>query len=284
MNNIPMSEETKAKLLKSIEDSIENSSKALEEVRNYIEKINLMKKFLADHNINVRDKIFDSLERMLEYRMLIGILFLDLASATRAHLNSKYSYEKLFSTRKIIVIINEGYKQIYNFVQVNDNGESIAKNRNKSFWINDIGAIINSSLPELKGDYDSITIKLDRYYDENFSTLKPNRDLSIHYDKNASKVYDMSVNLDIDDIFRKMIPFVAILSDMFLFTEKMARISYINEQKKTIQINESLMSNIVDLEVRLKNARTNVNNDTIQKLLDFVEKIKNDAINKSPNT
>ena len=41
-----------------------------------------------------------------------------------------------------------------------------------------------------------------------------------------------------------MIPFVDIISDMFRFTEKMARISHINEQKKTIEINESLKSNI----------------------------------------
>jgi len=157
----------------------------------------------------------DGLEKMLEYRLLIGIIFLDLASGTRAHLNSKFTYEKLFSVRQIIVIINEVYKQIYSFVLINDKGDSITKHRNNSFWYKDIGSVVKDSLPKLTTEYEFLTEKLKSYFDKNFSEIKEQRSLSVHYDKEASKVYDMIFELNVDIIFRKMSPFLEIRTGMF---------------------------------------------------------------------
>lgn len=67
-----------------------------------------------------------------------------------AHLNSKYAYQQLLSIRNIIVTTNEGYKQIYNFVNVNESGDFVTRYREKSYWYEDIRVIIDESITELK--------------------------------------------------------------------------------------------------------------------------------------
>lgn len=87
---------------------------------------------------------------LLEYRLFIGILILDLLSATRIYLNGKFQYEGIFSARQIIVIVSEGYKKIYNFKKEKDDGNKKTTDRNKSFWIKEIGEIIKNDLPTYK--------------------------------------------------------------------------------------------------------------------------------------
>ena len=286
MRNISMTKETKTKLIDSTELALDYVAKSVDEVRSFIKKVELMTSFMKEHDIDPEDGIFENLEKLLEYRMLIGLIFLDLASATRAHLNSKYSYEKLFSLRQIIVIINEGYKQIYNFVKLGENGDSITKYRNKSFWYKDIGTIVNNSLPELSEEYNSLTKKLDDYFNENFPSIKEQRDLSVHYDKKASKVYDMSVNLNIAETFKKMSPFLEILTGMFRFTEKMASISQKIERQKNIEMNNRLESIFSDLERKIKDSKTDKNIESLNKLKELIDKTKKEFFNKikSPNT
>jgi len=286
MRNIPMTKETKTKLIDSTELALDYVAKSVDEVRSFIKKVELMTSFMKEHDIDPEDGIFENLEKLLEYRMLIGLIFLDLASATRAHLNSKYTYEKLFSLRQIIVIINEGYKQIYNFVKLGENGDSITKYRNKSFWYKDIGTIVNNSLPELSEEYNSLTKKLDDYFNENFPSIKKQRDLSVHYDKKASKVYDMSVNLNIEETFKKMSPFLEILTGMFRFTEKMASISQKIERQKNIEMNNRLGSIFSDLERKIKDSKTGKNIESLNKLKELIDKTKKEFFNKikSPNT
>lgn len=117
-------------------------------------------------------------------------------------------------------------------MKVNENGASVTKYRNKSYWYEDIRVIINESLTELKTGYDFHTKKLDDYFTENFKAIKEQRDLSVHYDRKASKVYDMMIGLDVEGTFKKLAPFLEILTEMFSFTEKMASISQAKERKK----------------------------------------------------
>lgn len=286
MKNRPMTKETESKLIESTELAIEFVAKSVGEVRSFIKKVKLMTGFMEEHNISSEDEMFDSLEKLLEYRMLIGLIFLDLGSATRAHLNSKYTYEKLFFLRQIIVIINEGYKQIYNFVKLNDNGDSVTKYRNKSFWYKDIRTIINTSLPELSTEYNSLTQKLEDYFKENFSSIKEQRDLSVHYDKKASKVYDMFVSLEIEETFKKLSPFLDILTGMFRFTEKMASISQIKERQKNIEMHNRMESMFLDLKNKIINSKTDKNIEGLNKLKELIDKTKRDFFSKlkSPNT
>lgn len=286
MKHIPMTEETKSKLLDSAELGIEHVSKSVDEVRCFIKEVKLITDFIAESEFNIEDKIFDNIEKLLEYRLIIGLIYLDLASAMRAYLNSKYTYEKLHSIRQIIVTINEGYKQIYNFIKINESEDTVTKYRKKSYWYEDIRVIINESIIELKPKYDSLTKKLDEYFDKNFEAIKEQRNLSVHYDRKASKVYDMIVSLDVEDIFKKLSPFLAIIIEMFRFTEKMASISQVNEKQRNIEMHNKFESIFLDIENKIKNANPDVNPDVLSKLKELTSKIKNDFLDKikSPNT
>lgn len=285
MKHIPMTKETEAKLIDSTEKSIEYVSKTIDDVRGFLKKMTDIKKYLESYDVNTENETFNTMEKMLEYRMLIGIIFLDLASATRAHLKAKYTYEKLFSMRQIIVIINEGYKQIYNFVRQNEKGDLITRDRNKSFWHKDIRYVVKNSLPALTSEYENLTQKLENYFNDNFKSIKEQRNLSIHYDKEASKVYDMTVGLKVEQTFLKMSPFLGILTEMFRFTEKMALISRIKEKKKTVEANKQLEAMFDKLLVKVESAKTEINEESLNKLLDMINKSKKDIseIIQSPN-
>lgn len=269
-----MTIETEAKLIENTEKSIVYVSKAIDQVRVFIQKKALAMEFLESHNINSENETFETMEKMLEYRMLIGIIFLDLASATRAHLNSKYTYEKLYSMRQIIVIIDEGYKQIYNFVRKNENGDFITKDRNKSFWYKDIRNVVANSLPELTNEYNRLTLKLEKYFDDNFSFVKEQRDLSVHYDKIASKVYDMIVGLNVEQIFMKMSPFLGILTEMFRFTEKMAMLASIKERREKDKTNTQIEVMFYNLIAKVESVKTDENEKKVNELLDRIIKSK----------
>jgi hypothetical protein len=286
MKHTPMTKETKSKLIESAELGIEHVSKSVDEVRNFIKKVKLMTDFITENEFSIEDKIFDNIEKLLEYRLLIGLIYLDLASAMRAHLNSKYTYEQLLSIRQIIVTINEGYKQIYNFVKVNENGDSVTRYRKKSYWYEDIRVIINESITELKPEYDFLTKKLDDYFAENFEAIKEQRDLSVHYDRKASKVYDMIIQLEVEVTFKKLSPFLAIITEMFLFTEKMASISQGKEKQKNIEMHNKFESVFLDIENKIKNEDSNANPEVMDKLKELTNKIRTDFLDKikSPNT
>ena len=158
-NNNPMTEETKAKLFDSSELNIVRLTKSVDEVRHSLDSIQKVKFFLSSQTLNNNTQNvdiynFQNLERLAEYRLLIGLLILDITSSVRIYLNAKYKYESIFSVRQIIVIINEGYKKIYNFITKSPNGEIITRYRKNSFWVKDIGNIVTYDLPDLQPEYD----------------------------------------------------------------------------------------------------------------------------------
>ena len=286
MEHKPMTIETESKLLESTESGIEYVSKSVDEVRIFIKKVKIVTNFMTENVWSTEDKIFQNIEKLLEYRMLIGLIYLDLASTMRAHLKSKYTYEKLLSIRQIIVIINEGYKQIYNFVNINKNGDLVTTNRNKSYWYEDIRIIIQESLPELKSEYDSLTKNLDDYFQDNFEAIKDQRNLSVHYDRKASRVYDMIVGLEVEGTFEKLSPFLAILTEMFQFTEKMASISQQKERQKNVDMNNKVEAVFLDIENKINNSNFNINPEITNSLKELMNNMKTDFIEKlkSPNT
>lgn len=276
MINQPMTKETEAKLLESIELGIEYVSKSVDKARDLIKNAKLLTTLMTENKLSIEDNIFNKFEKILEYRMLIGFIYLDLSSALRAHLKSKFTYEKLFSLRQIIIIINEGYKQIYNFVNQNEKGNLVTKHRNKSFWINDIKPIINESLPELQNEYDLLTKKLEDYLEQNFSTIKYQRDLFIHYDKDICKVYDMIGELDVERIMKKLTPFLEIINEMYHFTEKMTLFSEKNDRLKAVEIQNKLETLIVIL----NDPKTIESAESSDKLKELINEIKTDFQNK----
>jgi hypothetical protein len=215
MNEFLITAETKASLLMNTEKKISEISKAVDQAHQFLEKTEKIQSLLTEKNIDIN---FININHLLKYRLFIGIIILDLAAAIRIYLNAKLQYEALFSVRQIIVIINEGYKKIYNFILKHDKGIDIEKYRKNSFWVKNIGEIIYLDLPDLQQEYDSITIELERYLIMNFDGIKDQRNLSIHYDENPVRVYDMLLKLDIEETFKKLIPFLGILNRMFDLT------------------------------------------------------------------
>jgi hypothetical protein len=269
MKDIPMTEETKTKILNNTESKIIETTKIIDEVRRLLKTTEDITFFMSQKNIPIN---LDNMKSLLEYRMLMGLLILDLASAMRIYLNAKYRYEELFSARQIIVIINEGFKKIYNFINKNEKGVEITKHRKDSYWIKNIGAIIEKDLPHLQNEYDYLTLELENCLKLNFDVIREQRDLSIHYDKNPVKVYDMLLKLDIEETFKKMIPFLDILNKMFTFTDQLVY-GYkekTNAKKKEHEINIDTM--ILKLE-SIKNANDNASISEFQEFLRTLKKI-----------
>ena len=104
----------------------------------------------------------------------------------------------------MIVIINEGFKKIFNFEKINDKGDLITKYRNNSFWLKEIKTLLVDDLSLFLEEYERITEKLEKYLEFDFDKIKEDRDLSIHYDKNPMLIYNMIVDLD----FEEKAPFI----------------------------------------------------------------------------
>lgn len=278
-----MTKETEDNLKNNIDLTIDFIAKSLDVVRRLLKNIDTAQDFLKKRNISNSEKVFAEAISILEYRMLIGLIYLDLASATKAHLILTSKYEKLFSLKQIIVTITEGYKQIYHFIRLNENGDLITRDRNKSFWYKDIKKIIEESQYQLIDEYNHLSQKLDIYYDENLTSIKSIRDLFVHYDKKASMLYDSTVNLDVDGIFRKMSPFLGILNDMFHFTGKMAIVLNHTENKKHEDFINQTNQTLMELEDKVASKKTETNSKQINELLETMRKNRIELIEKIKN-
>lgn len=232
MKNKPITKETERELINLTDLALEEVSQELDNTRKFINEIATTKKNIL--NKKTSSKSLEDLESHLEYRLLIILIYLDLASAIRAFLYSKHSYQRKTHLRQIIVILNEGFKQIFNFIIVNDKGDQIRKYRNNSFWIKEIGSIVKNSMPELEKDFNLISDKLENYSRANLP-LKIQRDLSIHYDKKPSKVYDMIGSLNVNKTFLQMVPFLDILNKMNKFSRQLLESTY---EKQKVQLKE----------------------------------------------
>jgi len=181
-----MTERTRRELLQLTESDLQVKAKSLDRTRKHLKLISAVTRTFGVSTTELAD-----ISRLLEFKMLIEFIFLDLNAATRNYLQAEYQYEGIFSLRTFVVVINEGYKKIYSFKKLNERGDEILRERNKSFWIKEINRIVQTrGNNDLKLRYSELTIELDNYYDKNFDGIKEQRDLSIHYDMDLTKVYD----------------------------------------------------------------------------------------------
>tara|TARA_R110000868_G_scaffold184855_3_gene426533 strand:- start:2743 stop:3549 length:807 start_codon:yes stop_codon:yes gene_type:complete len=262
-----MTEETKLKLKENIETRIEELTKELDLLGQNHKNLQISEKFSKENMLNVD---FTGVRNLMNYRIFTGILTLDLSCSILSYLNAKFQYEGLFSARQIIVIISEGYKKIYNFTYLNEKGDLVKKNRNSSFWIKEVGFLINL-LPEFKSKYDSITKNLDGYLLVNFELLKKQRDLFIHYDKEPMKVIDTLSALDIEETFKKMVPFLQILNEMSSFTSNLSQAYLEKITKNRLDFNTKLNQ----LEAILLHSKMKRNHQSFLELNEKIFKLKN---------
>jgi hypothetical protein len=215
-----ISEEGKRRLLLVLKETMQETVKQLDIIRPFINDMTLMgenRKILGLEPSSVEY----GLVRLNEYNMLIGFISLDLICAYRVYLKAEDAYEVMYATKHLVVILNEGYKKIYNYVWPNDKGQLNTSGRNKSFWKKDIGNIINEQVPELLPDYTMLTEALDNFLDLELRSTKTSRDMFVHYDDIPSVLYDTLCALDIEVVTQKVIPFLEILKQMMDFTNKL---------------------------------------------------------------
>ena len=183
---------------------------------------------------------FKNLKKLYEYTLLISLIGLDLACAVRIYVNRKSNYEVRYAAKNLVVTLNEGYKKIYHVVE---------KEKRNSFWIKDIGELIQEdSLLCLNLKYSTITNALETYFVENWANVKEFRDLAVHYDKNVSKVYDMILSLDIENIVLKVIPFMNILREMTSFCNEVLQKYSVGIMEKDHDLWYELLRNIEEKE------------------------------------
>lgn len=209
-----MTQESKINFKQIIEETLEFMTKEIDETNNLKNAVLASESLFSSTNLQFES---DSFKNILNFKMFLGIVGLDLCASLLIYINGKSRYEGIFSCRQIIVIISEGYKKLYNFTRENEKGDIISKYRNRSFWVRSIGKLVDSKYETLKPKYDSITQKLDDYLNINFDLLYTQRNLSIHYDEDPTLVYNMIVDLDVDETFKKLAPFMDIINNMFLF-------------------------------------------------------------------
>ena len=263
-----MTPETKNRLLNNVETRLNELTYEVDQLGKLFIKLESCQKFLIEQNI---PNTFENLINLLNFRIIIGIINLDLCAAVLTYLRGKFKYEAISSSRQIIVVINEGYKKIYNFIIENDNGDKISKHRNNSFWIKEVGQIITKEFPESKPKYDTLTAKLDNYLIINFVTLKTQRDLSVHYDKEPMKVYRMLIELDIEDAFKKLIPFLDIINELFTFTSQLNS-GFLQKAEQTRLEQDRKIDSIVEL---IDQQKTSQNEKIINKFKKQILSLKN---------
>lgn len=233
----PISKERKEQINKALGVTLEQIIKDLDDSRKLLRLANLYESKSSQLEITID---FSSQKRLIEYRLLIGLLYVDLLTLVRLYLKAEYRYEELFSLRQINVILTEGLKKIYHFNK---------KDRKNTFWAKDIKSIIENELPNLELNYNSLTSKINEYISI-FSTdksIKNQRDLSVHYDENPSRVYDMIIKLDTDKIYSYMLPFVDLLKDMFEFTHNILSCysEKINRETEETELELKRKSNLI---------------------------------------
>lgn len=264
---MPISEESKDILSKETFLNIQVFSKVIDDIRRSIQVINI-----NCSNLKKIDESFEtsketlSLIRLSEYRLLVGLIWLDIASALRVYLKAELKYEVIYSSKHLIITISEGYKKIYNFINL-DNGKENFKNRNNSFWIKDIGTLITNSLISLQPQYNDITIDLNNYLKEHFDDIKINRDYFVHYDNEPSKVYDSLTSLDIEAVFQKVIPYINILTKMFEFTKQIL-IEFIKFNDKK---DDNFLDDYIQKFEKLKQNKDNSNNNQGNNFIDEIK-------------
>ena len=170
----------------------------------------------TNHNIKLL-KAIDSLKgasqrsvisTILETRLTINYIELDFCAAYCQYLSAKTNYEQRFACKGINTILSEGYKKLYGFTAKED-----------SFWKKQIKFAVEQQ-PELHEEYLRITNDLESLQTKEVFN-KEMRDISVHYDFDPRKVYQMLANISAEEVVRRYIEFALILKEIRNFLLKL---------------------------------------------------------------
>lgn len=175
---IPLSEDSRKRIFDFMGNQINECAKETD-------CIYCFRKKLADRNKELSD--------MLALHLHVLFVILDLSTALRVYLNAKIPYEERYALRQMNVIMVEGFKRIYGF------GNAIKKS-----LLYNVRPEINSITATDRYGYNVIIENLVNL-GESENLDKGSRDLSIHYDADVNKVYEMIIGItDAEVIVRKV--------------------------------------------------------------------------------
>jgi hypothetical protein len=149
---------------------------------------------------------------ILKTQLALCFINLDLCAAYRQYLSTDTStnYEKRQAITKINIVMSEGYKKIYGFKE---------QQKQKSFWISQIKTTVvllgigDTEFDRIEGILSDF--EFDKIINQDM------RNLSIHYDEDPLKVYNMLSSLSAEEVIDRCINFLVILAEVFRFVSKL---------------------------------------------------------------
>lgn len=164
-----------------------------------------------------------ALNGVLRTALMLGYINLDLCAACRQYLSTELTtaYEKRQAITKINIIISEGFKKIYGFENA----------KKKSFWNTQIRTAIGF-VGELEEEYKNIGTELETYSSDESKFNQDMRNLSVHYDEDPIKVYDMLASLSAEDVISRCVDFQHLLVKVAEFVCKLSDLMLVKSENK----------------------------------------------------
>lgn len=145
-----------------------------------------------------------ALKAVSETLLMLCYINLDLMAAYRQYFSTDTSthFEDRQAMTKINVVMSEAYKKIYGF----------GDQQQKSFWISKIKQVVNF-VGISEDEYRRIEDELKSIGSDNVLN-KDMRDLSVHYDSDPMKVYNMLSSISAEEVIGRCGKFMNVLKDV----------------------------------------------------------------------
>lgn len=174
------------------------------------------------HNLKATlPKNDQSISDIISLHMHVLYLLMDLSAAYRIYFSALIPHEERFAIQQLNVIMVEGYKRLYGFN---------SKIKESLFYkVNPLRNIITST--DIDG-YKKVEHELIEF--GNGSNLdKDARDVSVHYNTDVMKVYDMLVSIDAEKTSQNVISCLAVLKSLTSYLGSVGK-RFFKQIKETI--------------------------------------------------
>ena len=184
---VPLSLVSAKRLYNSLGLNIEQSTKELDFIHN-------LKEILTKNEVSFSD--------ILSLHMHVLYITMDLSVAFRFYLSAQIPHEERFAIQQLNVIMVEGYKRLY--------GYNSGIKTSLFYKVNPKQNTITSKDCDGYRRVEKELVKLG-----NSSNLdKDARDISVHYDTDVMKVYNMLVSIDAEETTQKVISCLDVLKSL----------------------------------------------------------------------
>lgn len=198
------SPETRKELNKVLGFSIQQSTSLLEDL---LAQKNGLKGIPITQVVEIHNPV-------VEFCIFLNYVIIEFSSITRAFLRAEIAAEKKFHLKFINWIILESYKYLYGY------GKSV----NKSLWKKNVVPLRNIfNNPQFIADFEVIERQIIEFGDSNI-TNKDYRDITVHYDLDPFRIYEMLTGLNEENESQRALAFLRLLNELIIFTNKCTRL------------------------------------------------------------